>query len=77
MNKNQSIHPLQKVFVNFSLILLGISANTTFFVLMITFLLGTVILGFLSSQQPKFPLNINKINKELEKVPTSSGINPK
>ncbi|MDJ0846252.1 hypothetical protein [Crocosphaera sp.] len=77
MNNKQKIHPVQKIFVNFSLILLGISANATFFSLMVTFLLGTVILGFLSSQQDKFSLNTKTINKELEKVPTSSGINPK
>ncbi len=71
MNNNKSIHPIQKVFVNLSLILLGISANTIFFSLMVIFLLGTVILGFLSSQQHKFTLKTNKISqeKELEELP--------
>ena len=79
MNKNQSIHPFQKVFVNISLIILGISANTTFFSLIVTFILGTAILGLLNSQREKFVLKTKKISqqKELEKLPTASGINPK
>ncbi|MGK7958021.1 MAG: hypothetical protein AB4063_22610 [Crocosphaera sp.] len=79
MNNHKSIHPIQKIFVNLSLILLGISANTTFFSLMVTFLLGTVILGLLSSQQQKFTLKTNKMSQEkkLETLPTPSGIKSK
>ncbi len=79
MDKNQSIQPFQKVFVNISLIILGIAANTTFFSLIVIFLLGTSILGLLNSQQQKFALKNKTISteKELEKIPTASGSNSK
>lgn len=41
---------IQKVLINISLILLGICANGTFFTLMVTLLVGTVILGYLKNQ---------------------------
>lgn len=79
MDKNQSIQPFQKVFVKISLIILGITANTTFFSLIVTFLLGTTLLGLLNSQREKFVLKTKTRSKEkeLEKLPTASGINPK
>ncbi len=55
MVTNNTIHPFQKVFLNFSLIFLGIAANTMFFNLMVTFMLGTVVLGSLNSQNENFP----------------------
>ena len=54
MVTNNTIHPFQKVFLNFSLIFLGIAANTMFFNLMVT-LLGTVVLGSLNSQNKNLP----------------------
>ncbi|ACB53812.1 hypothetical protein cce_4464 [Crocosphaera subtropica ATCC 51142] len=75
MNNKTSINLTQKIFVNISLILLGISANATFFSLMVTFLLGTVILSWLHDQKDKFSLNTTKINKKSEKIVTSSVIN--
>ncbi len=79
MDKNQTIQPFHKVFVNISLIVLGITANTTFFSLIVTFLLGTSILGLLNSQREKFALKSKTISKEkeLEKIPTASGSNSK
>ncbi len=79
MKNTRPITLMQKVFINIGLILLGISANTTFFILMVTFLLGTVILGFLSSQPERFTLNTKKISKEKERetLPTTSSINSK
>ncbi len=75
MNNKTNINPTHKIFVNISLICLGISANATFFSLMVTFLLGTVILGWLSSQKDKFTLNTENINKKAEKKVISSGAN--
>ncbi|MDJ0600299.1 MAG: hypothetical protein QNJ37_15840 [Crocosphaera sp.] len=75
MNNKTNINPAHKIFVNTSLILLGISANATFFSLMVTFLLGTVILGWLSSQQHKFTLNRPTKNKKVENIAIPSGIN--
>ena len=73
MSTNNTVHPFQKVFVNFSLILLGISANTAFFSFMVTLLLGSVFLGYLNSKQEKFALKTKTLNKEkkLEKLPIS------
>ncbi|EAZ89554.1 hypothetical protein [Crocosphaera chwakensis] len=75
MNNKTSINSTQKIFVNISLICLGISANATFFSLMVTFLLGTVVLGWLGSQKDKFTLNTENISKKAEKKAISSGIN--
>ncbi|WP_107670630.1 hypothetical protein [Cyanothece sp. BG0011] len=77
MNNKNSIHPTQKIFVNISLICLGISANATFFSLMVTFLLGTVVLGWLSSQKDKFTLNTENMSNQADKKAMSSSMPPK
>ena len=71
MATKNTVHPFQKVFVNFSFILLGISANTAFFSFMVTLLLGSLFIGYLNSQKEKFALNTQPLNKEkeLEKLP--------
>ncbi len=73
MASKNTVHPFQKVLVNFSLILLGISANTAFFSFMVTLLLGSLFLGCLNSQKEKFALKTQTIKKEkkLEKLPIS------
>ncbi|MEL4897116.1 hypothetical protein [Crocosphaera sp. Alani8] len=79
MDKNDSIKPFQKVVLSFSLILLGIAANTTFFSLIVTFLLGTVTLGLLNSQEERFALKKRDVSKDrkLEKIPAASSVNSK
>ncbi len=71
MKNYASINLSQKIFMNVSLILLGICANGTFFAVMVTLLLGTVTLTWLRHQQEYFALNKPKVDKGAEKLPIS------
>ncbi|MGB5592861.1 MAG: hypothetical protein WBM32_05660 [Crocosphaera sp.] len=71
MKDNTTINLAQKIFLNVSLILLGICANGTFFSAMITLLLGTVVLGYLRSQTQPFPLTPSQSTQEAEKLPVT------
>ena len=69
MDNHTGINPHQKIFMNISLILLGIFANGTFFAVMIILLLGTVTLTWLRHQPEHFALNTSQIDKGSEKLP--------
>ena len=71
MKTQTSINPSQKIFMNISLILLGICANGTFFAVMVTLLLGTITLTWLRVQQEHFALNVPQTDEGAEKVSVS------
>lgn len=72
--KNDSRVPIpHKIFLNTSLIMLGICANGTFFSLMVTLLLGTVVLGYLRNQPKQVLLTSYQKIEEVLKTPVLAG----